>query len=241
MKILTLDIETSPHEGYTWGVWQQNIAAGQIIVPTTILTYAAKFLDKKKIVYRTWRDEDMYETLANLLNEADVIVTYNGDKFDLKHINREFVTGGIKPPRPCASVDLLQVVRKRFNFPHNGLDYVCSKLLGETKLETGGFDLWPKFMDSDPKAERVMKRYNIKDTVLTEKLYLKLRPWILNHPYAGNITVAIDDEWHSYYCPACGSSDTIPHRPRRTRCFAIRTVNCNSCGAWFDGKRRKLQ
>ena len=241
MKILTLDIETSPHEGYVWGMWQQNIAAGQLIVPTTILTFAAKFLDKKRVVYRTWRDEDMYETLANLLNEADVIVTYNGDKFDLKHINREFVTRCIRPPRPCASVDLLQVVRKRFNFPHNRLDYVCSKLLGETKLETGGFDLWPRFMDSDPKAERLMKRYNIKDTVLTEKLYLKLRPWILNHPYAGNITVAIDDDLISYACPACSSLDTVKGRPRRTRCYAIRTVNCNDCGAWFDGKRRKLQ
>ncbi len=241
MRIGTLDLETSPHKGYVWGMWQQNMAAGQIVEPTTVLTFAFKFLGESKIVYRTYRDADMYQVLARLLDECDAIVTYNGDKFDLKHISREFVVRGIRPPRPCASIDLLPIVRKRFNFPHNRLDYVCQQILGVTKLETGGFSLWPEFMAGEPKAERVMKRYNIWDTKITERLYVALRPWIKNHPYAGAAPVDIDDRLQSYECPACGSMDTVKDRPRRTRCFAIRVVNCNACGAWFDGKRRKLQ
>ena len=241
MKIFTIDIETSPHDAWAFNVWQTNILPCHLKEPTTILSFAGKFTDSNKVYYKTCFDGDMYQTLARLLDEADVVITYNGDKFDIKHINREFVTRGIRPARPFASIDLLKVVKQNFNFPHNRLDYICSVLLGEKKLDTGGFDLWPEFMSQNPKALRTMQRYNIKDTRLTEKLYLFLRPWIKNHPYAGGASLTIDDDLQTYECPACGSLDVVKDRPRRTRCFAIRVCQCNSCGTWFDGRRRKLQ
>lgn len=241
MKVLTLDIETSPHEGYSFQVWQTNIAPNQMIQPTCILSFAAKWKGDKQseIIYRTCFDEDMHETLHRLLDEADLIVTYNGDKFDLRHIKREFVERGFFPPRPAPSVDLLKVVKKHFAFPHNRLDYVAQRLLGETKLETGGFELWPAFMRQEPQALKLMQRYNKKDTVLTEKLYLKLMPWIMNHPYVGGGGVVIEDGEIIYTCPACEST-RIRRDHRRTRCFAIRSNQCKSCGTWFDGKRKKI-
>lgn len=240
MKILTLDIETSPHEAYSFGVWQTNILPSQLIRPTAMLSYAAKWLDSKKVVYRTWTDEDFHETLHAMLNEADMVVGFNHEKFDMRHINREFVERGFFPTRPVPTVDILKVVKKHFNFPHNRLDYVAMRLLGECKLDTGGFELWPAFMSGDPKALRLMKRYNIQDVVLTEKLYKKLIPWILNHPFIAKPTVEPDDDDYFYECPACTSTDTSKERPRRTRCYAIRVVHCNTCGSWFDGRRRKL-
>lgn len=240
MKILTLDIETSPHEAYAFNVWQQNIAPGQIITPTGMMTYAAKWLDERQPVYRTWTDPDFHDTLHDMLNEADLVIGYNHDKFDLRHINREFVERGYLPTKPVPTVDMLKVVKKRFNFPHNRLDYVAQRILGETKLETGGFELWPAFIAGDEKAKRLMKKYNIKDTVLTEKLYVKLRPWIWNHPYMAGSDVVIDDSDLIYSCPTCGGTHIDRSRQRRTRCFAIRVNNCRDCGAWFDGKRKKL-
>ena len=239
MKILTLDIETSPNKGWAFNVWQNNMLANQIIEPTKMLTWAAKFLGKK-VEYRTFEDPDFHTKLYDMWNHADAIVTYNGDKFDLRHIKREFVTHKFPPPRPPASIDLIKTVKQNFCFPHNSLAYVGSKLLGETKLETGGFDLWPSFMDGDPKARRVMERYNKKDTTLTEKLYLYLRPWIKNHPYLNELPAHLGDEDYEYECPACGSWDTEHKRPRRTRCFAIRLVSCNKCGHWADGTRKKM-
>jgi DNA polymerase elongation subunit (family B) len=253
MRILTLDIETSPHEVYAFNVWQQNIAANQIIAPTAMLTWAAKWKGERKIQFREWADEDFHETLHHMLNEADLIVGYNQDKFDIPHINREFVERGFHPTRPVPTVDLLtQVIRKRFKFPHNRLDYVAQRILGETKLETGG----PAFMRGDPKAIKLMERYNKKDVRLTEQLYVKLLPWIKNHPYVGGSDIIILDDDIRYECPACGGTNTRKERPRRTRCFgtntrkerprrtrcfAIRLVYCNDCGSWSDGKRKKLQ
>lgn len=241
MKVLTLDIETSPHEGYAFQVWQANIMPSQIINPTYILSFAAKWKGdaQRNVVYKTCFDGDMHDKLHSLMNEADLIVGYNSDKFDLRQINREFVERGFFPTRPIPSVDVLKVVKKHFAFPHNRLDYVAQRILGETKLETGGFELWPAFMRQEPAALKLMKRYNTKDTVLTEKLYLKLLPWITNHPYMGGGNVVIDDADVVYECPACGG--THHHRDqRRTRCFAIRSNQCQSCGTWFDGKRKKL-
>lgn len=241
-RILTLDIETSPHEGYAFDVWGNNMTPDKIIQPTAMLSFAAKWRGdpQSRTVYRSYFETDMHDQLYRMMNDADMIVGYNHDKFDLRHINRELVERGYKPPRPVPTVDLLKVVKKRFNFPHYRLDYVASVLLGEKKLETGGFDLWPAFMAQDPKALRVMKRYNIKDTVLTEKLYDRLLPWIPNHPYLGGGDIIIDDADVVYECPTCENKHNHVPDQRRTRCFTIRVNQCGNCGTWFDGRRKKI-
>ena len=240
MKILTLDIETSPHEAFAFQVWQANISSGQIINPTYMLSWSAKYLDsKKKPIVRTCYDEDCHELLHELLNEADAVIGYNSDKFDLTHINREFVERGFLPTKPLAQIDMLKVVKSRFNFPHNRLDYVASIILGRKKLETGGFDLWPAFMAQDPKAIKLMCKYNIQDVVLTEDLYVALRPWIKNHPNLIDFNVDFGDELDDYECPTACGGKVVRKAQRRTRCFAIRQVQCE-CGHWYDGKRKKL-
>lgn len=244
-RILTLDIETSPHKGWAFNVWQNNMAPGQIIEATFMMSWAAKWLGgkKKDIVYRSFRDVDMVGELYDMMEEADMIVGYNQDKFDLRHISREFVTEDFPPPRNVATVDLLKVVKNRFNFPHNRLDYVAPRILGDKfrKLDTGGFDLWPAFIDGDEKAVRLMERYNKQDVYVTEALYLKLRPWVRNHPYIGGEgKVFFGDTRQEHHCPVCTSTRISLERPRYTRCFAIRQLNCIACGHWFDGTRRKL-
>ncbi len=240
MRIFTLDIETSPMDAWSFRVWQTNILPIHIKHPTRMLTWAGKFKGETKVHYRTFRDKDFLEFLWVLLNDADVVVHFNGDKFDMLHINREFLEAGLAPTRPCPSVDMLKVVKKRFKFPHNSLAYVASVVLGEKKLETGGFELWPAFMEGVEKAQRIMERYNKKDVRLTERLYKKLLPWIPNHPYAGLIPAELGDEDINYTCPACQSKQVSKERPRRTRCFAIRLLRCRKCGSWSDGKRKKL-
>jgi len=237
--ILTIDIETSPHDAWSFRVWGTNILPFHIKTPTKMLSYAYK-INEGKTVYRMHEDDDFLSLLYDELSNADAVVTYNGDKFDLKHINREFIEAGYTPLRPIPSIDLLKTVKKRFDFPHNKLDYVARVLLDEKKLDTGGFDLWPAFMAGEPAALARMKRYNKKDTVLTWKLYKFLRPWIINHPFLG-ADKTIDDADMVYECPVCSHKNRqVPDIQRRTRCFAIRQVRCDDCGHWFDGKRTKL-
>jgi len=51
MKVLMLDIETSPHKAYVWGLWNVNIALNQIEEPGSTLCWAAKWLGDKPLMF----------------------------------------------------------------------------------------------------------------------------------------------------------------------------------------------
>lgn len=240
MKILTLDIETAPNEGWFWKLFKTNINIDHIKRPVYMLSWSAKWLGSKTVYYnRCDSGPEFVADLWCLLAEADAVVTYNGDSFDLRHLNREFAKAGLPPPRPVASIDLYKIVKSTFALPSNKLDYAAQYFLGEKKLDTGGFDLWLGVMNGEETAWRKMLRYNKRDVVLTEKLYTFLRPWIRNHPYVGE-PPELPDLASQYECPSCTGHKIELHRPRRTRCYAIRVCRCKDCGNWFDGIRRKI-
>ena len=97
--------------------------------------------------------------------------------------------------------------------------------------------MWQQCMQGCPKAMKKMRRYNIEDVRVTERLYKYLRPWITNHPYSGVIDVEFAATKHE--CPVCSSTHVFERAPRRTRCFAIQQLQCE-CGHRFDGSRRKF-
>ena len=48
-----LDIETTPMQVYTWGLWDQNIGINQIIKPTEMMCFGAKWQGKKKVTFKS--------------------------------------------------------------------------------------------------------------------------------------------------------------------------------------------
>lgn len=77
-RILTIDTETSPHEGTFWETFKTTIHSDHIRIPTQVISYSAKWLDKRSAIVKDWREPDFIESLWALLNEADVVITYNG-------------------------------------------------------------------------------------------------------------------------------------------------------------------
>ncbi len=234
-KILTLDIETSPNLAYTWGLFKQNISINQIDTPGKILCFAAKYLDTNHIeLYSDWEHGQigMLRAAAHLIEEADAVVTYNGDGFDLKWFQAEFFAKGIPMPPPVTSIDLYKTVRNKMRFLSNKLDYVANYIGIGKKVKHEGFDLWRKVIDGDRKAQARMERYCRGDVRLTEKLYKRLRPYIVNHPHMG-MTKSQD-------CGACGSSRVQSRGYRRTRAMRVQRLHCQNCGSWQDGSRQKV-
>lgn len=148
MKILLLDIETAPHLAHVWGVWQQNVGMNQLLEPGYMLCWAAKWLGEKEVYFSSVRKGAgrMVKEIHQLMSEADAICTYNGNKFDLPTLNKEIFMAGLQPPAPSKSVDLLRVVKQRFRFPINKLDYVAQQLGIGAKVEHEGHELWIKCM-----------------------------------------------------------------------------------------------
>ena len=233
MKILTLDIETAPTTAYVWGMWEQNVAMNQIVKPGYILSFAAKWVGEEEIIFSSLRKDGKKRMLvkaASLLNEADVIITYNGKKFDIKTLNREFVLENILPPARYKHIDLLQVVKQNFKFPHNKLDYVAQALGLGGKLKHAGFEMWIGCMADKQESWDMLEAYNVEDVAITERVYAALRPWILNHP-----NVALYDELQ-HVCPVCGGI----HLQRRGFAYTgvgkYQRYQCNTCGSWSRNK-----
>jgi uncharacterized protein YprB with RNaseH-like and TPR domain len=181
MKILMLDIETTPMQVYTWGLWDQNIGINQIIKHTEMMCFGAKWLGQKKVTFKSVHHDgkqNMIETLHEMMDQADVLIGWNSAAFDHKHIRREFLEAGLEPPSATKDLDLMTVVKANFLFPSNKLDYVAQKLGVGAKVKHSGFELWIDCMDGKESAWREMRKYQIQDVELLDKLYEVLLPWL---------------------------------------------------------------
>jgi hypothetical protein len=233
-KILIIDIETKPLLAYIWRLFDEVNSVDRVVDTGGLLCFAAKWLDtKEKIFYSEWEHgrDVMVRAAHKLLSEADAVITYNGDKFDIPKLLAEFAALGLLAPPPITSIDVYKTVRT-MSFVSRKLDFVAQALGCGRKVEHDGFSLWTDAMAGKAKAQKKMRKYNIGDVTLLEKVYLKLRPYIKNHPHMSTIK--------SHECGACGSKHTQSRGWRRTKSFRIQRLHCQDCGGWRDGKRQKV-
>lgn len=234
-RILILDIETCPDLAWVWGLFKQNIGINQIEMVGQVICFAAKWHGEKEVFfysdYEDGHDQMILQAHA-LLDEADIVVHWNGTSFDIPWLNREFILAGVAPPSPFKQVDLCTAVRKVFRFSSNKLDHVAQMLGVGGKVSTGGFELWLACMANDPKAWAKMRRYNIGDVKITEGCYNKLLPWLPNHP---NVTLYTDD---IDGCRVCRSKRLEKRGFAYTDLGKFQQYRCKDCGAWSrSGKR----
>jgi predicted RNA-binding Zn-ribbon protein involved in translation (DUF1610 family) len=234
-KVLILDIETAPISAYVWGIWNQNVHLPQIKSDWFCLTWAAKWLFEDKVYsaklkpeeVATQDDKRIMEGIWKLINEADIVIAHNAEKFDIPRLNSRFILNGLNPPLPYQVIDTLRHIRRQFGFTSNKLDYVNKLLNLERKKETS-FELWDNCMKGDRKALKEMEDYNVQDVRILEETYLQIRPWIKPHPNMG--LFILDETEHR--CPSCGSGELKD----QGKCYntsaniyeLFRCENCNS-------------
>jgi len=239
VKILLFDIETTPMEVYVWGLFgNKYIQHGNVIKDWNVLSWSAKWLCDSGIISDIQASKEAMNRYDKrvlggiwvLINQADVVIAHNGDKFDLKKLNTRFHMNGFLPPSPYQSIDTLKVAKRNFAFSSNRLDYLGQIMTNKGKISTN-FQLWTDCLRGDPKALHNMLEYNEEDVRLLEEVYLELRPWIKSHP---NVGVYMDGE----VCPSCGSDDVHANGGYyTTMANRYESYRCDDCGALS----RKLQ
>lgn len=247
-RVLYVDIETSPNLADVWGLWDQNVGLSQLRQSSRIIGFGAKWRGQKSVRWQGEYDPDtgdltrqrqMLEAAHALYDEADVIVTYNGDKFDNKHFNGEWVSAGLTPPSPSLSLDLFKVVRQNFKFPSNKLQYVSERLLGVGKVKHQGHGLWRECLDDDvdPDVRRrawsTMARYCRRDVALLEPLHDRLEPWL---PKGINFALLAGPS-DALGCQKCGSEDLESRGTAYTATRAYPQYRCRDCGGWTRDPR----
>lgn len=230
VRILTLDIETKPALSRHFGMFNQNFSLAQVVEPITLLSFGAKWLGESTVHhYSEWEhgNDEMVAQAHRMLTEADVVVWYNGDGFDMKHLNWEFARLGMPRPKPYKTIDLLKVVRREFRPLSKKLDFVASQLGLGSKTHHDGFGLWMRVIDGDKASQRLMERYCKQDVKLTEKLYLRLLPWL---PSGVNLPLIANNDTG---CPICGNPKLSSEGDTTyTAQTGYVLYSCTRCRAW---------
>lgn len=238
MKILLLDEETSPHLGWVWGKYEQNVIKN--VQDSQILSFAWKWLGEKQVYcmaqcdypdYKKGKlnDKRLVKDLWDILDKADAVVAHNGKRFDEKVANARFILHGLTPPSKYQSVDTRQIAKQTGMFPSNKLDDLAQYFGAGKKMATGGFELWEKCMAGDKSAWSHMKEYNKHDVRILEPVYLRLLPWIKNHSNRN-----VYDETTNNCCH-CGSDKVVKRGYHYTKTGKRQAYRCGNCGGWSSG------
>ena len=228
MKLLMLDIETSPNTAHIWGLRDQYISPDHLLESSYVLCWAAKWHGDKDVMFDSVhqsREKTMLRRIHGLIAEADAVVHYNGTRFDIPVLNREFLLNDMLPPAPYKQIDLLKVVRKEFRFASNKLDHIAQRLGLGQKTAHEGYQLWVKCMNKDADAWKTMEKYNKQDVLLLEKVYDKLLPWLgRSHPNR--------NLYGTTGCPTCGSHRLQKRGFSYTTTGKYQRFQCCGCGSW---------
>lgn len=228
VKTLILDLETQPTKGYVWQMFDNNLGLNQIVEPGKVISWAAKWYGDDDVYYSSINmtsHKNMVHEIWKMLNDADEVVGWNSNSFDLKLLNAAFAVYGFGPPSPYKKVDLMRTVKSQMKFLSNKLDFVSGQFGVGHKLEHEGFDLWVKIMNKDQDAWKRFEEYNIQDVLLTERMYEKLRGWITNG-------VNRSTHSNSFVCPICGGTHLQKRGTAPTTTMLYQRYQCMSCGAW---------
>lgn len=243
-RILIMDIENTPNTAYIWGLFQEITSAEMIDCPWHMLCWSAKWLGEKEVYssalidfpkeYKKDPENDklILKELWKLLDEADVVIGHNMKGFDSRKANARFIMNDMPPPSPYKIVDTLLAARQYFFFTSNKLNDLSKYLSLGAKVDTGGFKLWKQCMAGNKEAWNKMVNYCKHDVLLTEKVYLKLRPYMTNHPNL-NVYSNTDD----CQCNKCGSKNIKKEGFSYTAAGKYQQYSCKDCKGWFRGKK----
>lgn len=230
-KILLWDLENTPAVSYSWSQRPNYLPNDFLIEDPRILCWGARWYDQKKVMVMDERQgrKEMLTGIRDLLSEADMVISFNGQSFDTPKLNAELMTEGILPPAPYKEIDLYRQIRKQAKFYSGKLDFVAERIIGARKVDTGGFQLWKDVMAGDPKAWRKMLQYQKQDVNLLFDLFNELKPWLkMPHPIST----------HSHSCHNCGGTDLQRRGFARTQYSVYQRLQCSGCGKWLRGTER---
>lgn len=230
-KILYLDIETSPCLGFFWRPGSKvNIGHNNIVEERQIILASYAWNNEKPKTIR-WKkdpkstnkyikycDKNVVEAIIAEMDKADLIVTQNGDRFDVTWIRGRSVKHRIPMGHNYPSFDTLKKSRHYLNLNSNRLDYLGHFFLGEGKVSTGGFQLWVDCINGSKKAMDKMAKYCEGDINLLRRYHKHLLQYV---PANNHVGASLGFAKHMT-CPTCGTYDIRLSKQYTTKVGNIR-------------------
>jgi hypothetical protein len=241
-KVLIFDIETAPILAHVWGLWDNNVGLNQMMSDWHVMSWSAKWrkAPESEVMYMDQRnakdvqdDKAILKEIWELLNEADVVITQNGKRFDQRKLNARFVEHGFGPTSSFKHIDTKIIAQKHFDFPSYKLEYMTNKFCKKYKKlkhkKYPGHEMWTECLKGNVEAWNEMEEYNKHDVLALEELYFILVPW----DSSINLNLYHDEEKHICHC---GSEEHIKNGFYYTNMGQFQRYKCKSCGAETRGR-----
>lgn len=232
------DIETTPIEARTWTLYPNSIRHNHIIRDWSIICASFKELGENEVTSFSihanptkgskdkLNDYEVVKKMRNYLQDVDIIVAHNGDKFDLKKFTSRLIFHNLPPLPKILTIDTLKEIKKVSSNTSNRLDYLAKHWGYEGKLPHSS-ELWTEVMEGSMEAVDYMVEYCEEDVRQLEKVYLRARPYMKAHP-----NIATDG---THNCPKCNSDNVHRHKQRTMARSGIKKIqyHCQDCGSYF--------
>lgn len=242
-RILVLDLERLPGR-VELEVWHPRdfkrvnyVAPDRWSALPSTVSMAWKWYGSKKVGFvAAWEAPDDPHHVANeawlLIDQADIVVTFNGRQADLKWLRQDWAVADLPMPTPWRDVDLFVVARREFAFESRSLRHLCDRLGLPNK--SGHYESATALaaMDGDEKAQRKLARYNRQDVRITEAVFDRLRP------YVRGINFGLYAADGAVMCVNCGSEALSPAGSATTAVTRYPAYRCDECGTVQRGKHR---
>jgi DEAD/DEAH box helicase domain-containing protein len=150
MRKIVLDIETK-------NTFQEVGKADPTLLDISVVC----IYDSETDQYTSYLQEDFIK-LWPILERADILITFNGDHFDIPLLNK-YYSGDLTKIK---SLDILKEIRKSLGF-RVGLDNIASATLGKGKIGHGleAIEWW-----KNGEIDKIIK-YCIGDVEITKEVY----------------------------------------------------------------------
>lgn len=234
MYRLFYDIETIPNLVLTWQLGRDEWTGPEKIVEEAFVACIAWKKEGSKLIYslnhQDYTQEEMIEKFLEVYNQADEVVTYNGDRFDQKWLRTLALEWGMYLDPFITSVDLYKFFKKNTWLNSYKFNYVLHKFLKEKKIPTG-YDLWYDIAVHNSRAAlNKMVKYCKHDVYLTEQAWSYVRPYLTQHQHAG--VLAGLPKWS---CPNCAKTTHVHLNKRRTTKMGTPRFGmiCEACAKYF--------
>ena len=129
-------------------------------------------------------ERPLIKTAHAILSQADVLISFNGQTFDLPWLQSKFLRERLPALGDLRHIDLYQVARHKMRLTRKSLANISKYLRLKNQKTRLDFDVWGRAGEGDSKAMKYIRDHAAADVLVTEELYTDyLRPLIKNHPF----------------------------------------------------------
>jgi DNA polymerase elongation subunit (family B) len=176
-----------------------------------------------------WNDKSLVKYFYNIIKDYDVIAGQNSDQFDCKVFNTRLAFHKLSPLPDRKTFDTKKIAKSTMHLPSYSLEDMAHFFGLGHKLHHKGLDMWFSSRDGNKIDQRMMKKYNGLDVILTRDVLLRILPVAKQ---TGDF-VFVNKDGITCPNPSCLSTRMWKSKDRIVKGGYRKQYQCADCGSYY--------